>query len=269
MKINTNINSMKTQEYLRQSQAQMEKSMNRLSSGKRINSAADDAAGLAIATRMKASQSGMEVASRNTNDGISMIQTAEGAMNSVSNILTRMRDLAVQSQNGTNNSDDQAALDKEYQALSKQIDYVADNTKFNGTTLLDGSKTQIDIVTDGSGGTISVNLSSIKSSTLGLQADITSATNANSAISKIDNALKTVATSRADLGATMNRFDYNVENLNTQATAMAASASQIQDADMAKEMSEMTKFKVLAEAGVSMLSQANQSTQNVSKLLQG
>ncbi|MCP8968856.1 flagellin [Ectobacillus ponti] len=268
MKINTNINSMKTQEYLRQSQAQMEKSMNRLSSGKRINSAADDAAGLAIATRMKAQQGGMEAASRNTNDGISMIQTAEGAMNSVSNMLTRMRDLAVQSQNGTNNSDDQAALDKEYQALKGQIDYVSTNTKFNGTALLNANKT-IDIVTDGSGGTIGVALSQIDTTALTLSGGITNSADAKAAIGAIDDALKTVADSRAQLGATMNRFDYNVENLNTQATSMAASASQIQDADMAKEMSEMTKFKVLAEAGVSMLSQANQSTQNVSKLLQG
>ncbi|OSY01731.1 hypothetical protein BTJ45_00794 [Bacillus mycoides] len=145
MRINTNINSMRTQEYMRQNQDKMNVSMNRLSSGKRINSAADDAAGLAIATRMRAKENGLGVASRNTQDGISMIRTADSAMNSVSNILLRMRDLAVQSANGTNTNENRGALEKEFSALRDQIDYISTNTQFNGKTLLNGDNKSIKI----------------------------------------------------------------------------------------------------------------------------
>lgn len=276
MRINTNINSMRTQEYMRQNQDKMNVSMNRLSSGKRINSAADDAAGLAIATRMRARQSGLEKASQNTQDGMSLIRTAESAMNSVSNILTRMRDIAVQSSNGTNISENQTALQKEFTALQEQIDYIAKNTEFNDQALLAGTSgsTVIKIQTlDSSSGAQQIAITLANSTTGSLSvgsasASIGNATAALSAISAIDEALKTVAGNRATLGATLNRLDRNVENLNNQATNMASSASQIEDADMAKEMSEMTKFKILNEAGISMLSQANQTPQMVSKLLQ-
>ena len=136
MRINTNINSMRTQEYMRQNQDKMNNAMNRLSSGKRINSAADDAAGLAIATRMRAKESGLSVAARNTQDGMSLIRTADSALNSVSNILLRMRDLANQSANGTNTNENQIALQKEFGELQKQIDYISDNTQFNDKNLL-------------------------------------------------------------------------------------------------------------------------------------
>ena len=147
MRINTNINSMRTQEYMRQNQAKMSNSMDRLSSGKRINNASDDAAGLAIATRMRARESGLGVAANNTQDGISLIRTADSAMNSVSNILLRMRDLANQSANGTNTDKNQAALDKEFAALKEQIDYISKNTEFNDKKLLDGSNKSIAIQT--------------------------------------------------------------------------------------------------------------------------
>ncbi|MDA2287725.1 flagellin [Bacillus cereus group sp. Bc191] len=366
MRINTNINSMRTQEYMRQNQDKMNVSMNRLSSGKRINSAADDAAGLAIATRMRAKESGLGVASRNTQDGISMIRTADSGMNSVSNILLRMRDLAVQSANGTNTNENRGALQKEFAALRDQIDYIAQNTQFNGKNLLNGNK-QISIHSYDDGqlknsasvsqqvvpapqqadsnpegnvdggnvdggnvdggnvdggnvdggnvdggnvdggnvgggnvdvkGTIDIQLTSVSSSSLkaageggktlnqlsidngvvagvaaastpDADADATAIANANEAIKAIDDMIESIAGSRATLGATLNRLDFNVENLNNQASNMAASASQIEDADMAKEMSEMTKFKILNEAGISMLSQANQTPQMVSKLLQ-
>ncbi|ARO17593.1 flagellin [Bacillus tropicus] len=289
MRINTNVNSMRTQEYMRQNQEKMNTSMNRLSSGKRINSAADDAAGLAIATRMRAKENGLGVASRNTQDGISLIRTADSALNSVSNILLRMRDLAVQSANGTNSTDDQKALQKEFGQLINQIDYIADNTAFNGTTLLNKANGSVSIKTydDGSATDISINLTSVKKDALTaknaadedvkLQAlqigragteDNDDKVKPKEAITVIDNIIKGIATSRADLGATLNRLDFNVANLNSQASSMASSASQIEDADMAKEMSEMTKFKILNEAGISMLSQANQTPQMVSKLLQ-
>ncbi|MGD2276978.1 flagellin [Bacillus wiedmannii] len=272
MRINTNINSMRTQEYMRQNQDKMNTSMNRLSSGKRINSAADDAAGLAIATRMRARESGLGKAAQNTQDGMSLIRTAESALSSVSNILTRMRDLAVQSSSGANNSDNQEALQKEFKALQEQIDYISKNTEFNDQKLLNGATTKIAIETlDGTSTAQQINIGLKNSSTSALQinsSSISTAAGALAAISSIDKALKTVAGDRADLGATLNRLNFNVENLNNQATNMASSASQIEDADMAKEMSEMTKFKILNEAGISMLSQANQTPQMVSKLLQ-
>ncbi|MGE6400409.1 flagellin [Bacillus mycoides] len=286
MRINTNINSMRTQEYMRQNQDKMNTSMNRLSSGKRINSAADDAAGLAIATRMRAKENGLGVASRNTQDGISLIRTADSALNSVSNILLRMRDLAVQSANGTNSVDDKTALQKEFGQLIEQIDYIANNTKFNDTDVLKGG-TDVHIQTHDTGGQIDIKLADVRKSSLSgknaADTDVKLQTlqigrkdgeskddnvKEKEAITVIDNIIKNVATSRADLGATLNRLDFNVANLNSQASSMASSASQIEDADMAKEMSEMTKFKILNEAGISMLSQANQTPQMVSKLLQ-
>ncbi|MDG4656208.1 flagellin [Ectobacillus antri] len=276
MKINTNINSMKTQEYMRQNQAKMDQAMNRLSSGKRINSASDDAAGLAIATRMRAKESGLGVAARNTQDGISMIQTAESALSSVSNILVRMRDLAVQAANGTNDTTDKSALQGEFQQLTDQITYITDNTKFNGAKLLDGSAGTAGIVSiqtydgDTAGQQITVDLTKAKTDTTTLGVNgLDISTGALAAVTALDTALTKVATGRAELGATLNRLDYNISNINSEATNMAASASRIEDADMAKEMSEMTKYKILSEAGVSMLSQANQSAQAVSKLLQG
>ncbi|PEU74341.1 flagellin [Bacillus cereus] len=458
MRINTNINSMRTQEYMRQNQAKMSTAMDRLSSGKRINNASDDAAGLAIATRMRSRESGLSVAANNTQDGMSLIRTADSALNSVSNILLRMRDIANQSANGTNTDKNQAALQKEFGELQKQIDYIAGNTQFNDKNLLDGSNPAISIQTLDSADQskqISIDLKSATLESLGIKdlnvgstentlakatitakdaldaalKDITTSANgtpvntdaqkalayinakadlanlkpgdagyaqastdldtatkaltsdaktlvdgyekkaaetkakndayvnakdqsdksgaaadlvtaytdakrdalndniaknyleaktafeankndvalksafeaaetelnkdipANKgakalvetyekakaagtnekslvAVDKIDEALKTVADNRATLGATLNRLDFNVNNLKSQSAAMASAASQIEDADMAKEMSEMTKFKILNEAGISMLSQANQTPQMVSKLLQ-
>ncbi|SCM93572.1 Flagellin [Bacillus mycoides] len=451
MRINTNINSMRTQEYMRQNQAKMSNAMDRLSSGKRINNASDDAAGLAIATRMRARESGLGVAADNTQNGMSLIRTADSAMNSVSNILLRMRDIANQSANGTNTDQNKVALQKEFGELQKQITYIADNTQFNDKNLLKENQT-INIQTldsDSGSKQIGIDLKAVTLDKLGIKdiaignntntaADLKAArdsikkletpnpdaanrdsdvlaakeafdkvkslfkaddittintkfedfaadksdlnataifnnlknletvnetnfaaatsafgdlstavdkveadsgkgivgvaethsslvadaqskfdaikdtlskedvqklteafkgytddpkastakaigqvfkdvkmvdTNANNvdalnAIAKIDAALKTVADNRATLGATLNRLDFNVNNLKSQASSMASAASQIEDADMAKEMSEMTKFKILNEAGISMLSQANQTPQMVSKLLQ-
>lgn len=287
MRINTNINSMRTQEYMRQNQDKMNNAMNRLSSGKRINSAADDAAGLAIATRMRAKESGLNVAARNTQDGMSLIRTADSALDSVSNILLRMRDLANQSATGSNNKGNQASLQKEFAELQDQIDYIATNTQFNDQSLLKEDKEVAIQTIDSSDADTQLKIQ-LKNSTLeglSLQKDTvkigedtiadaedaaqaSDASSATEAIKAIDNALRTVAENRATLGATLNRFDFNVNNLKSQESTMASSASQIEDADMAKEMSEMTKFKILNEAGISMLSQANQTPQMVSKLLQ-
>lgn len=361
MRINTNINSMRTQEYMRQNQAKMSNAMDRLSSGKRINNASDDAAGLAIATRMRARESGLGVAANNTQDGMSLIRTADSAMNSVSNILLRMRDLANQSANGTNTNENQAALNKEFDALKEQINYISTNTEFNDKKLLDGSNKTISIQTLDNADTskkIDIKLADVSTESLkidklkiggvtkettdavsetftklsttkttdkdALKAEVeaamkefdkvkgamstedakavtdkldlfntaaagtddTAIANAaknlgaafdktkvnmadpNASVAAIDSALENIASNRATLGATLNRLDFNVNNLKSQQSSMASAASQIEDADMAKEMSEMTKFKILNEAGISMLSQANQTPQMVSKLLQ-
>ncbi|HFK1749139.1 TPA: flagellin [Bacillus cereus] len=278
MRINTNINSMRTQEYMRQNQDKMNTSMNRLSSGKSINSAADDAAGLAIATRMRAKEGGLNVGARNTQDAMSALRTGDAALGSVSNILLRMRDLATQASSGTNNDKDIASMDKEYQALAQEINHIADKTNFNGNAFLNKG------TNPGEGKDITIQLSDASSDTMTIAAIETKklttdtlatdgtkkldATTAAGEITKLDDAIQNIADARATFGSQLNRLDHNLNNVTSQATNMAASASQIEDADMAKEMSNMTKFKILNEAGISMLSQANQTPQMVSKLLQ-
>lgn len=293
MRINTNINSMRTQEYMRQNQEKMNTAMNRLSSGKRINGGGDDAAGLAIATRMRAKESGLNVGARNTEDGMSALRTGDAALGSISNILLRMRDLATQASNGTNNGTDNGSLDKEYQDLAKEINHIAITTNYNGNAFLNSTGLQSDGTTDATkaGKDVSIQLSDIAGDTLDIKkfdatattlatgtaangtattgvGDLKSQTNATTAMNAIDVAIQAVADQRATFGAQLNRLDHSLNNVNNQSTNISAAASQIEDADMAKEMSEMTKFKILNEAGISMLSQANQSPQMVSKLLQ-
>ncbi|MFZ7754929.1 flagellin [Bacillus thuringiensis] len=280
MRINTNINSMRTQEYMRQNQDKMNTSMNRLSSGKSINSAADDAAGLAIATRMRAKEGGLNVGARNTQDAMSALRTGDAALGSVSNILLRMRDLATQASSGTNNDKDIASMDKEYQALAQEIDHIAGKTNFNGNAFLNkgtnpGEGKDITIqLSDASSDTMTIaaiETKKLTTDTLAVSADGSKkldATTAAAQITALDTAIQNIADARATFGSQLNRLDHNLNNVTSQATNMAASASQIEDADMAKEMSEMTKFKILNEAGISMLSQANQTPQMVSKLLQ-
>lgn len=272
MRINTNVNSMRTQEYMRQNQDKMNTSMNRLSSGKRINGGADDAAGLAIATRMRAKESGLNVGARNTQDAMSALRTGDAALGSISNILLRMRDLATQAANGTNNTTDTASLNKEYAQLKTEIDHIADKTTFNGKTFLNtagGGAADITVqLSDAANDTMviaSIDAKSITTANLGTLTDVATAT---AEITALDTAIQKIADERATFGAQLNRLDHNLTNVNNQAVNISAAASQIEDADMAKEMSEMTKFKILNEAGISMLSQANQSPQMVSKLLQ-
>ncbi|MDZ4541241.1 flagellin, partial [Bacillus cereus] len=250
-----------------------------LSSGKSINSAADDAAGLAIATRMRAKEGGLNVGARNTQDAMSALRTGDAALGSVSNILLRMRDLATQASSGTNNDKDIASMDKEYQALAQEIDHIAGKTNFNGNAFLNKGTDGKDItiqLSDASSDTMTIAAIDTKAITTATLATPTAtgadkALNAASApaqITALDTAIQNIADARATFGSQLNRLDHNLNNVTSQATNMAASASQIEDADMAKEMSNMTKFKILNEAGISMLSQANQTPQMVSKLLQ-
>ncbi len=275
MRINTNIVSQKTQENLRVNQEAQSKAMNRLSSGSRINSAADDAAGLAITTRMNVKASGLEIASRNSSDGLSLIETAESAMDSINSILTRMRELSLASTNGTVNPTDRGLYDDEFQQLKLEVERIVEQTNFNGIDLLNGkSGTEIKIqasdrtdATANDSSTISITLTDLTDLTSALT-DIKTNTAAESAIDELDTAIDSIASARATQGAAYNRLEFNVANLNNQKINTEQAASRIADADMAAEMSEMTRAKILTETSISMLSQANQTPQMISQLLQ-
>ncbi|PEA53506.1 flagellin [Bacillus pseudomycoides] len=276
MRINTNIVSMKALQSLHQNERHMNTAMERLATGKRINSAADDAAGLAIVIRMHARERGMRVAIRNNEDTISMLQTAESSLHTITNILFRMRDLAVQAANGTNSSSDQNNLDKEFQQLVQQIGYIEDTTTFNTIPLFDNNRTHT-IPMDDLGHNVEFPFSPVTDFQSNQQQNNSPSTNnikisttpdANAAIAKVDTIIDNVSLHRADLGAMINRLQFNIDNLNNQAINLAESASRIEDADIAQEMSEFVKYKLLTEVALSMVSQANQIPQMIAKLLQ-
>ncbi len=277
--INTNVQSLNTQRNLSKSQGALAKSMQRLSSGLRINSAKDDAAGLAISDRMSSQIKGMNQAVRNANDAISFAQTAEGALGEMTNILQRMRELSVQSANGTNSTDDRTALNSEFSELSSELDRIVDTTKFNGKELLDGTysgaKAAVFQVGANAGEKISVAIGNMDTNALSgggttvNAANILSAGGASTAIAAIDGGLKMVDSLRGTLGAKQNRFESTIANLNNVSENLSAARSRIVDADIATETSEMTKMNILQQAGVSILAQANQSSQSALSLLQG
>ena len=272
--INTNLISLNAQRNLTNTQSALAQAVQRLSSGLRVNSAKDDAAGLAIAERMNAQVRGMNVAIRNANDGISMAQTAEGALGKVTDMLQRMRELAVQSANATNSSDDRSYLNEEFQELGKEIDRLVAGTKFNGLAILGadaGSLTfQVGAGTD-TNDTIDVTTTDMTSGDIatatGTSVDGADATIANAAIDAIDDALDTVNSERAKLGAVQNRFEAVVANLQIASENQAAARSRIMDADFAAETAALTRAQVLQQAGVAMLSQANAVPNNVLALL--
>jgi len=267
--INTNIFSINSQRALMNSQAQMQTSLQRLSSGLRINSAKDDAAGLAISERLTAQIRGLGQAMRNANDGISMLQTAEGAMDEIGNMLQRMRELAVQSANDTLGTSDRASLDTEYQALVAEIDRVAGATEFNGTKLLDGSASSVTLqVGHQNAGNNQINISVADLSSLtGSAGDVTSKANAQTAMGNLDTAINTVTTSRGSLGAVQNRLESTVRNLANVIENQSAARSRIRDADFAAETANLTRTQILQQAGAAMLAQANALPQNVLSLL--
>ncbi|TDX58901.1 flagellin [Orenia marismortui] len=271
MRINHNISSMNALRQLHTTSNAMSKSMEKLSSGYRINRAADDAAGLAISEKMRGQIGGLEQASRNAQDGISMIQTAEGALQETHSILQRMRDLAVQSSNDTNTTEDRAQIQKEFSALQGEIDRIASQTEFNTQTLLNGDISSKKIhVGANSGQSITLSISTMGTSALGVDTStiqVTAQGAADSAISKIDSALSSVSGERADLGAIQNRLEHTIKNLDTTRENLQASESRIRDVDMAKEMSSLTKSQILQQAGTAMLAQANQKSQSVLSLL--
>ena len=261
--INTNITSLTAQRNLTTAQSSMNQSIQRLSSGLRVNSSKDDAAGMAIASRMDAQIRGQDVAVRNANDAISFSQTAEGAVSKVTDSLQRMRELAVQAANGTYSSGDLSNLDAEYQQLSSEITRVTGNTKFNGTSVF-GSSTTFQI---GSGTADTITMSAISSSNITQGGSISTAALATAAMSSIDTALDNANTTRATLGAYQNRFDSVVSNLQISTENMSAAKSRIMDADFAAETAKMTRAQILQQAGTAMLAQANQLPSSVMTLL--
>lgn len=264
MIINHNLNAMNAHRNLVFNNTQQGKSSEKLSSGYRINRAADDAAGLSISEKMRAQIKSLDQAQRNAQDGVSLVQTAEGAMNEVSDMLGRMKELATQASNGTYNTSDLDAMNKEYSALKDAITNIATNTKFNGITLLNNTSV-IKIQTgDTASNTVSVTMQDISGLSLG---DLTNASNASSALASIDTAIGTVNTARSALGASQNQLEHTYNNLGATSENLQAAESRIRDTDMASEMMNYTKFNILQQASTAMLAQANQAPQGVLQLL--
>jgi flagellin len=273
MTINTNSISMNAQRNTSSTQNSLATAMQRLSSGLRVNSAKDDAAGLAIAERMNAQVRGMNVASRNANDGISLAQTAEGSLGKVGDALQRMRELAVQSANGTNSEDDRANLDAEFQQLNAEVERIVNGSSFNDTNLLDGTATTFTFqVGAGTEATDTIDVDAVDLSatvtTVGaLVITGTDATSATAAIDALDDAIIEVTTGRATMGAVQNRFDSVISNLATSAENLSAARGRIMDADFAAETMSLSRAQILQQAGTAMISQANQLPQQVLSLL--
>ena len=248
------------------------KSTEKLSSGYKINRAADDAAGLSISEKMRSQIRGLDKASSNAQDGISVVQTAEGALNEVHSILQRMNELATQAANDTNTSVDRNAIKAEIDELTSEIDRIGSTTQFNTMNLLDGSFTGKNLQVGAlSGQNIAISISSMKASAIGMTSanlKVGSFSDAGAAMTKIQSALDIVSTQRSKLGATQNRLEHTIANLDTTSENTSAAESRIRDTDMADEMVEYSKNNILQQAGQSMLAQANQATQGVLSLLQ-
>jgi flagellin len=276
MQINTNIAANNSYRNLTNTQNDLSKSLEKLSSGLRINRAADDAAGLAISEGLKSQVNGLTVAGRNAQDGISVIQTAEGSLTEVHSILQRVRDLAVQAGNDSNNDDSRSAIATEVTALGAELTRIGESTNFNGINLLDSGaagtplKFQVGAGSTGSD-QIEVNLTdvtAIGATVSGLAAaGFADAAASLTTIASLDTEIKAVSTSRSELGASQNRFESVVRNIAVSKENLSAAGSRIRDTDMAEEMVKFTRANILSQAGTSMLAQANQSNQGVLSLL--
>ncbi len=267
--VNTNVASLNAQRNLSMSTNDLQTSFQRLASGKRVNSAADDSAGLQIGSRLTAQVNGLNQGARNANDGISLAQTAEGALDETTSMLQRMRVLALQSANGSNTDSDRAALQKEFGELKTEIDRVSTDTTFGGVSILDGSYNQNFQVGADANQTINVTIGTAMSTTgVGINGDsISTSAGAQTAITNLDSALATVNDTRADLGAKQNRFSSTIRNLTSISENVSASRSRIMDADFAAESASLARNQVLQQASSSMLTQANQQTQIAMSLI--
>ena len=293
LNINTNYAAAFAANATKKTSSGLDTAVERLSSGSRINYARDDAAGLAIATRLQAEVQSISVAARNAADAQSMLDTADGALGETHTVLLRMRELAVQASNGTLSSDDQAALDAEFQQLEAEIDRIDANTTFAGVSLFDGASKTFQVGIDGTGGSnqISTSISNMAANNLGVDssgadnklstdtggvagddtdnadADLTDATKAAAMITAVDNAIKLVSTERGKLGALSNRLSSTITNLDQVRVNLSASQGRIEDADFAEETSNLAKGQILQQAATAMLAQANASKQTVLALV--
>ena len=284
--INTNTASMNSQRNLNASQSSLTTSLQRLSSGLRINSAKDDAAGLAISDRMTSQIRGNTVAMRNANDGISLAQTAEGSLSKVGDNLQRMRELAVQSMNSTNGTDDKAALDQEFGELAKEVQRISGGADFNGKKILGAAATSAGFSFQVGAGVTTDDSITVKTKNMPTDTSIVAEAGSNNAalgravltgdatatasvVTKLDAALKTVNSERAVYGATQNRFEAVVSNLQVSIESQSASRSRIMDTDFASETASLTRSQILQQAGTAMLAQANSLPNGVLSLLRG
>ena len=281
--VNTNVSALNTYRNLSRTQDSQSKSLEKLSSGLRINRAADDAAGLSIAEGLKAQVNGYSVAARNAQDGISVVQTAEGALGEAQSVLQRMRDLSVQAANDTNNAEARTAITSELDELSNELNRIVESTNFNGISLLSDTAADLTVQVGaegtGAGNTITIDLTTNNLQTIiddtvydktggaGTALDVTTSAGAQAAIETLDTALTAVSTARSGLGATQNRLDYAISNINVAAENLTSAESRIRDVDMAKEMMNYSRTNILSQAGTAMLAQVNQAGQGVLQLL--
>ena len=271
LRVNTNIYSMTAQKNLANHSSQLQGSFARLSSGLRIVSAADDPAGLGISERMRSSIKSLEMAQRNAQDGVSLVQTAEGALSEVNSNLVRMRELAIQSANGTLSTADRASLNSEFTELVAEIDRIGQTTTFNGINLLDTASNTVAIQTGvDSGQNIIVTLEDAQAAALGIGAlNVSDVTNASAALATIDTAINSVVAVRGQLGASQNRMQSAMRSIATSVENLAAAESRIRDVDVAHETARLTRNQILQQASASILAQANQQPQIALNLLQG
>ena len=271
LRIATNVSSLTSQRHLRETRELLDRSLERLSSGYRINRAGDDAAGLAISEKLRAKIRGLVQAQRNSSDGISLIQVAEGGLNEVQNILVRLRELGVQAASDTIGGRERKFLDLEYQSLKEEVDRIANSTEFNGTFLLDGTGGSLDFqVNTGGENLLGVDRISfdafrldVNVDKLGLEdANVNNKVDAQRSLSILDKAIEDVSATRAELGAIENRLSSTIRNLGISVENLSAARSRIKDVDIAEETAEMTKHNILMHAGTSVLTQAN----NIPKL---
>jgi flagellin len=272
MTVNTNTDALYTQQALTMNNRRLTKAIEQLSTGSRINSAGDDAAGLAISSQMTTQIRGLNQAVRNANDGISMLQTADGAAQTLTDMLIRMRELAVQSANGSNSGDERAALNSEFGELKKELNNITQNTTWNGRGILDGSVATVKFqVGAGDQQAITTAFKNFSTSVIGLHVtsgmEILSASSATTAMGAITQAITAVDQARSQFGAKMNRLTYAADNAANAALQQSASRSRVLDADYAKVTSEMARAQIIEQAGTAMLSQANQMPRLVLALL--
>ena len=277
MRIQHNIPALSSHRNLTNNNSAVSKNLEKLSSGYRINRAGDDAAGLAISEKMRAQITGLQTAQKNAEDGVSLVQTAEGALTEVHSMLNRMVELATQSANGTYSNENRAEMQKEIDALNAEIDRIGETSNFNGTKLFDGKTASIALhvgESSADANQITVTLTAMSSSNIGSakvnvkDIDIKTAAGAKTAIDTINKAIDGISSQRSDFGALQNRLEHTINNLGVQTENITAAESRIRDVDMAKEMMSYTKNNILVQASQAMLAQANQIPQGVLQLLQ-